>query len=88
MNHPLVFRIVFGALCLLALGVGTTYRVTAQSGRKIDYSNASTEPLAGKSELSICMIDRVGRLGVRKDHRIGSQAGCNFRGWGDETAIA
>ena len=38
MNHPLVFRIVFGALCLLAFGVVTTYRVKAQSGRKIDYS--------------------------------------------------
>ena len=38
MSEPLVFRIVFGALFLLLFGLVTTYRVKAQSGRKIDYS--------------------------------------------------
>ena len=38
MSEPLVFRIVFGALFLLLFGVVTTYRVKAQSGRKIDSS--------------------------------------------------
>ena len=38
MSEPLVFRIVFGVLFLLLFGVVTTYRVKAQSGRKIDYS--------------------------------------------------
>ena len=38
MSEPLLFRIVFGALFLLLFGVVTTYRVKAQSGRKIDYS--------------------------------------------------
>ena len=38
MSEPFLFRIVFGALFLLLFGVVTTYRVKAQSGRKIDYS--------------------------------------------------
>ena len=38
MSDQLVFRIVFGVLFLLLFGVVTTYRVKAQSGRKIDYS--------------------------------------------------
>ena len=39
MGNPLVFRIVFGSLFLLMFVVVTRYRMKAQSGRKIDYSN-------------------------------------------------
>ena len=39
MGSPLVFRIVFGFLFLLMFVVVTRYRMKAQSGRKIDYSN-------------------------------------------------
>ena len=38
MSEPIVFRLVFGALFLLLVGVVTSYRIKAQAGRNIDYS--------------------------------------------------